>query len=160
MRQELVNRSQKYTCRTIVKLWIKTSPFDQWQWKGYHSLDSSGRLPRLAPSRCLDVVRRIPLLWECKFTRRSRHPCLEPCAVSPYDRRALNPASIWTLYFNVQMLVSPEVTSVQKDALTAHQVLDLTPHQGKNEDHSFPLDLGFSGQKTQVSKSEENSGPR
>lgn len=64
-------------------------------------------------------MRWIPPLWDCKFTRRPRHHCAEPCAVNTYNRCALNPASIWNLCFTVQMLVSPAVTSIQKDvALT------------------------------------------
>lgn len=61
-------------------------------------------------------MRQISSLWDCKFMRRRGHRSAEPHAVSTCDRCALNPASICTPCFTAQMLVSPEVTSIQKDA--------------------------------------------
>lgn len=54
----------------------------------------------------------ISSLWDCRCTERPRH---HSYIVSTYNRCVLNPASIWTLCFTAQMLVTPEVTSVQKD---------------------------------------------
>lgn len=61
------------------------------------------------------MMRRISSLWDCKFTKRCGHCSAEPHAVSICDRCALNLASIWTLCFTAQLLVSPEVPSIRKD---------------------------------------------